>query len=76
MGEKAGHKAYSGPQGPPVPPMQGGGGGAPPGMPFNPQGMVAHQNAAMETLERRRERERARERSGSTVAVRRVRPAL
>lgn len=30
-------------------------------MPFNPQAMVAQQNANMEMLERRRERERQRE---------------
>ena len=41
-----------------------------PGMPFNTQAIVAQQNNAMEVLERRRERERARERSGSIAAVR------
>lgn len=70
-GEKMGQKVY--PQGagamhgvpPPVPPMQ-------PGMPMNfsqQQTIVAQQNSNMEMLERRREQERARNRSGSTGVV-------
>ncbi|KAM6494099.1 hypothetical protein JOM56_010460 [Amanita muscaria] len=64
LGEKAGQKAFP----PGAAPMHGGGppGGGqpmPPGMmPFSPQAMVAQQNANMELIERRREREqRARE---------------
>ena len=37
-------------------------------MPFNPQAMVAQQNANMEMLERRRERERQRE-AATTVSL-------
>ena len=72
-GDKMGQKVY--PPGPgavhgvpsSIPPMQ------PPGvMPMNfsqQQAMVAQQNSNMEMLERRREQERARNRSGSTGAV-------
>jgi hypothetical protein len=71
-GDKMGQKVY--PQGagpmhgipPPIPPMQQ------PGMQMNfsqQQAMVAQQNSNMEILERRREQERARNRSGSTSAV-------
>jgi len=67
-GEKMGQKVYPPGAGamhgipPAVPPMQ-------PGMPMNfsqQQAMVAQQNSSMEMLERRREQERARNRSGST----------
>lgn len=40
------------------------------GISMTPQAMLAQQNSNMESLERRRERERARERSGSMGAVR------
>lgn len=36
---------------------------------MNAQGMIAQQNNALDVLERRRERERGRERSGSMSAV-------
>jgi hypothetical protein len=71
-GEKMGQKVYPPGAGtmhgvpPPVPPMQQ------PGMPMNfsqQQAMVAQQNSNMEMLERRREQERARNRSGSTSTV-------
>lgn len=70
-GEKMGQKVYPPGGGamhgvpPVVPPMQ-------PGMPMNfnqQQAMVAQQNTNMEMLERRREQERARNRSGSTGVV-------
>ena len=70
MGEKAGQKVYqpgANVSRPNPGPM------APPGVPINfaqQHAIVAQQNSAMEALERRRERERARERSGSTTAVR------
>jgi hypothetical protein len=62
LGEKAGQKVF-----PPgaTAPMHGGQPGGQPMpsnmMPFSPQTMVAQQNANMEMLERRRERDRARE---------------
>lgn len=40
------------------------------GIGMTPQAMLAQQNSNMESLERRRERERARERSGSMGPVR------
>lgn len=42
----------------------------PQGIGMSPQAMLAQQNSNMESLERRRERERVRERSGSIGAVR------
>lgn len=75
MGDKMGQKVYApgtgpmhgGPStAPPMPPMQQ------PGMPMNfsqQQAMVGQQNNSMEMLERRREAERARARSGSTGGV-------
>ena len=71
-GDKMGQKVYppgSGPMHgvpPPGPPM------SQPGMVMNfnqQQAMVAQQNTNMEILERRREQERARNRSGSTTGV-------
>ena len=60
LGEKVGQKVY-----PPGTGMHAGpttGQSIPPGMmPYNAQAMVAQQNANMEMLERRRDRERARE---------------
>ena len=40
-------------------------------MPFNPQAMVAQQNANMEMLERRRDRERQRE-AATNVSLKQV----
>ncbi|KAF8073561.1 hypothetical protein FPV67DRAFT_752959 [Lyophyllum atratum] len=65
-GDKMGQKVYppgTAPVQSSAPPMQQ------PGMPMNfsqQQAMVAQQNSSMEMLERRREQERARNRSGST----------
>ncbi|KAG5642412.1 hypothetical protein DXG03_002814 [Asterophora parasitica] len=68
-GEKRGQKVYPAPGAGPMPsvapPMQ-------PGMPMNfnqQQAMVAQQNSSMEMLERRREQERARQRSGSNNEI-------
>ncbi|KAG1890347.1 hypothetical protein F4604DRAFT_1643985 [Suillus subluteus] len=56
IGERAGQKAFPHPAGP----HQGG----IPQVGMNPQAMIAQQNSNMEALERRRERERARDASG------------
>jgi len=58
MGDKMGQKAF--------PQAQG---GIPP-VGMHPQAMIAQQNSNMEALERRRERERARDATGSAVGVR------
>ncbi|KAK2459682.1 hypothetical protein APHAL10511_008327 [Amanita phalloides] len=68
LGEKAGQKVF-----PPGAAMHGSAGPGqpiPPGMmPFNPQAMVAQQNANLEMLERRRERERAREAAANRARI-------